>query len=180
MLLPWGETTILAHEVTVWKSLGAIQVAVVIACDDAAIEDELDRSNFLRENRIINPDPSRGMFSSIQCAALWSHWNDALTHFALVLGDQPHLQTATLRSLIEFCARNPGEVCQPMFQGIARHPVLLPRAIFGKLATTTDATLRDFLHSLAGSIARVELDDPGLGLDIDRPEDYEQALRLSR
>jgi molybdenum cofactor cytidylyltransferase len=178
MLLPWGQTTVLGHEISVWRFVRALQVSVVIAQTDSGIAGALDRLSFPIDDRITNPDPSRGMFSSIQCAAQWDGWNNSITHFALALGDQPHLQPTTLRSLIDFSANNPDNVCQPAFAGSPRHPVIFPQSIFTGLGATNLPTLRDFLHSISEQTVHVELNDPGLALDIDRPEDYEEALRI--
>jgi molybdenum cofactor cytidylyltransferase len=178
MLLPWGGSSVLGHEISVWNSLGALQIGVVIAVKDSGIATELDRLSFPIADRIINTEPGRGMFSSIQCAAVWNEWNDSISHFVVALGDQPHLQRATLRELIEFSANNPDKVCQPTFQGSSRHPVVFPKSTFAKLASTKAGTLREFLQSVSEETVRVELNDPGLALDIDRPEDYDKALRM--
>jgi len=74
MLLPWGETTVLGCLVAQWQQTGARQITVVVAANDSGITNELDRIGFPREQRITNPDPARGMFSSIQAAARWHGW----------------------------------------------------------------------------------------------------------
>ena len=144
-----------------------------------AIQAELDRLGFPVRNRIINPVPERGMFSSIQCAAQWPGWEAALTHWAIVLGDQPHLQSETLRRVLAFGAAHPAKVCQPAREGHRRHPVLLPKAVFHELATSRAATLKEFLAARPQELAICEVDDPGLELDIDRPDDYDQALGMA-
>jgi molybdenum cofactor cytidylyltransferase len=179
MLLPWGETTVLGHLIALWSRLPAEQIAVVCAPADAAIPTELDRLQFPAANRIVNPDPSRGMFSSIQCAACWPGWSAALTHWAIVLGDQPHLRPATLAALADFAFRHPGNICQPVRGGHARHPVVLPAEVFAALQDSNDETLKQFLKHKSATVRRVELDDPGLDLDLDYPADYEKALRLA-
>src|SRR6187549_1915166 len=88
MLLPWGETTVLGHLIAQWQQADAAQITVVCAAHDEGINRELDRIGFSREQRIINPDISRGMFSSVQTAACWPNWNATLTHWAIALGDQ--------------------------------------------------------------------------------------------
>ena len=180
LLLPWGRTSVLGHLVRQWHALGAKQIAVVCAPDDAAMRLELDRLGFPALDRIINPAPQRGMFSSTQCAAQWPGWDAAITHWAIVLGDQPHLEPQTLRSVLKFSAAHPASVCQPARLGRPRHPVLLPKAIFRRLATSTAPTLKEFLAASSRRVALCELDDPGLDLDIDRPEDYQQALKAKQ
>ncbi len=178
LLLPWGKTSVLGHLIEQWRALHANQIAVVCAAGDLAIQDEMDRSGFPAQDRIINPNPQRGMFSSIQCAAQWPGWQTELTHLAIVLGDQPHLRPQTLRRVLDFSAAQPGRVCQPARRGHGRHPVVLPKAVFQHLAFTTTTTLKEFLVAEAAQVALCELDDPGLDLDLDRPEDYEKALLL--
>ncbi len=186
LLLPWGATTVLGHLINQWRALGAAQVAVVHAADDAAILAELHRLAFPAENRIANPDADRGMFSSILCAAQWRGWQPtppphvvgyALTHWAIVLGDQPHLRRETLERLIAFTRQHPEQICQPQQNGRLRHPVVLPRTVFAELAESRAEALKEFLQ--ARPVSGCGSDDPGLDLDIDRPEDYQRALVLA-
>ena len=179
LLLPWGGTTVLGHLIEQWQALGANQITVVCAPGDLAVRAELDRLSLPEENRICNPAPERGMFSSIQCAAQWPGWQAALTHWAIVLGDQPHLQPQTLRQVLDFSAAQPAKLCQPAHHGHGRHPVLLPKPLFRQLAASTAATLKEFLAAQDQQVALCELDDPGLELDIDRPEDYARAVDLA-
>jgi len=178
LLLPWGTTSVLGHLIEEWRGLHAKQIAVVCATGDLAIQAEMDRLGYPAQDRIINPNPERGMFSSIQCAAQWPGWQAALTHWAIVLGDQPHLRRQTLRRVLDFSAAQPCRVCQPARQGHGRHPVVLPKAVFQQVAATTAATLKKFLAAESAQVALCELDDPGLDLDIDRPEDYVAARKL--
>jgi molybdenum cofactor cytidylyltransferase len=174
LLLPWGDTTVLGHLLREWETLGARQIAVVCAADDPKLQSELDRLVFPLENRILNPEPDHGMFSSIQCGATWGSWHKGLTHIAVVLGDQPHLRRSTLQTLLAQCGAHSASICQPCFHGRARHPVILPAAEFFSLAETSCGNLREFLAGRHVSLC--EVDDPGLELDIDTPEDYARAL----
>src|ERR1039457_300895 len=117
LLLPWGGTTVLGHLIEQWQALGAKQIAVVCAPGDLAVRTELDRLGLPEANRIYNPAPARGMFSSIQCAARWPGWQEGLTHWAIVLGDQPHLKLQTLQRVVDLSAARPDLVCQPARHG---------------------------------------------------------------
>lgn len=180
MLLPWGTTTVVGQLIGQWRQLGASQIAVVCAANDLNMQAELDRLGFPREDRIYNPQPEQGMFSSIRCAAAWGGWREGLTHWAIVLGDQPHLRQETLRALIEFVAAHPDNVCQPVSEAHARHPVICPRHTFGRLANSSAEHLKAHLQKHAERLCYIDLADPGFGLDIDRPADYQAALRLFR
>lgn len=177
LLLPWRGRTVLAHIVDAWQATGARQIAVVCSADNAALLAELDRIGVKSAERIINPEPARGMFSSIQCAAQWADWADSVTHWAITLGDQPHVGTATLRAVINHAGRNRGLIGQPSYQGRPRHPVILPRMDWRELAGATEATLKEFLMTRQSRRSLIEIADPALDCDIDTPADYEEAVR---
>jgi molybdenum cofactor cytidylyltransferase len=176
LLLPWRATTVVGHIISQWRELGASQIAVVQRNNDLALTVELDRLNFPQSDRIRNPTPGHGMFSSILCAANWAGWHDHLTRFAIALGDQPQFRPETLRGLLECHSEHPDAVCQPEFQGRVRHPVLLPREIFNQLKHTEAQTLKDFLKHIPRSAVQYSVDDASLTLDLDTPEDYIEAM----
>ena len=173
LLLPWGDETIVGHSVRQWRAAGAASIAVVVAPDDSRLTDEVREGGAFC---ITNPDPDRGMFSSVRCAAEWPHWDVTLTHWIISLGDQPHLRDMTLRQLIRAVQADPGSVWQPAYGGRRRHPVVLPKGSFVALRDTTARDLKAFLESSPRS--SVEIDDPGLEIDIDTPEDYARAKKL--
>jgi len=174
LLLPWRGTTVIGHLLAQWRELGAAQIAVVLRVHDAALAAELDRVKFSKSDRIENPQPERGMFSSIVCAANWSGWQKEISRWAVVLGDQPHLRSETLRQLLEFAAQNVDAICQPEFGGRTGHPVILPRTAFEKLMNSGATNLKEFLKLLASSRVLCSVADPGLSLDMDTPEDYKR------
>jgi molybdenum cofactor cytidylyltransferase len=176
LLLPWRGTTVIGHLISQWQQLGAAQIAVVMRAHDAAFAGELNRLNFSKSERIENPQPERGMFSSIVCAASWTGWRPEISSWAVVLGDQPHLRSETLRELLVFSARHPEAICQPTFEGHARHPVILPCPAFEELKHSGAATLKDFLKLSPQSHVQCPVADAGLSLDMDRPEDYRQLV----
>ncbi len=176
LLLPWGNSSILGHLLEQWRNLGAAQTGIVCAPDHEPLELELQRLGFSKSECIYNPEPQAGMFRSVQCAAAWRGWQSGLTHWVMALGDQPHVRAGTLGRLLEFARANASRVSQPTLHGRPRHPVILPKPIFQALETTKCSTLREFLSLQC--VAGCEIDDPGLDLDIDRPEDYRRALDL--
>lgn len=178
LLLPWGQTSVLGHLLQQWKSIGVGQIAVVCAADAETLFEEMERLGVARENRILNSEPNRGMFSSIQCAANWPGWNPEITHWLITLGDQPHLREKTLRVLLDFGASNTNKICQPMRHGRRKHPVLLPKRFFARLKNTPAGDLKMFLVEHAPELSGFESDDAGLDFDMDTPEEYERVQRL--
>ena len=160
------------------RGLGAKQIGAVCAANNEETAKELDRIGFVVRDRIINPRPEQGMFSSIQCASAWPGWTAGLTHWVIMLGDQPHLHDETLRALLDFAAANPNKISQPSRSGRPRHPVVLPKGTWTELPNSTAENLKMFLQTRLQGTACCEQSDPGLELDIDQPEDYERACQL--
>ena len=174
LLLPWHDTTVIGHLLSRWREVGAGQIAVVLRANDAALAAELDRLDFSKADRIENPQPERGMFSSVVCTANWNGWRQEISRWAIVLGDQPHLQPETLRELLDFSAQNQEAICQPEFGGRAGHPVIMPRPAFVELKKSKARTLKDFLKLTVPPPVSCPVADTGLPLDLDTPEDYKR------
>jgi len=178
LLLPWRDTTVIGAILRQWRELGAAQITVVHRPNDMLLATELDRLDFPTNDRIENPQPERGMFSSLGCAANWPGWKKEIASWAIALGDQPHLNSDTLRQLLAFHSAHAGAICQPEFEGHMRHPVILPHPAFAKLKHTRATTLKDFLKLVPVPRVQCSVADAGLSLDMDTPEDYNR-LKVS-
>jgi probable selenium-dependent hydroxylase accessory protein YqeC len=87
----------------------------------------------------------------------------------IALGDMPALRPATVDALLTEARRRPGRCLRPSYRGRSGHPVLLPRAAFGRvLALRPDEPARALLPALDPFL--LECSDPGVILDLDRPE----------
>jgi molybdenum cofactor cytidylyltransferase len=178
LLLPWGETTILSHLIRTWRDAGATEIGVVTSGSNSPLEEEISRFAGESIHRITNPEPERGMFSSVQAAAQYSGWKVSASHYVLALGDQPQVRLDTLRQLVGCAARFTNSVVQPSYNGGRKHPVIFPQDWWGELARTDVATLRDFLNAYREAIRLVDVSDPGLEIDLDTPGDYQKASSL--
>ena len=169
LLLPWGEKTILRHLIDQWRTVGSSQIAAVIG-PRSPLADHLEGVE-----RIVNPQPEAGMFSSVQCATAWEGWSNDLTHFVVTLGDQPQVGIGTLREIIHFAGKHPDHICQPARRGRGRHPLVVPRGIFLEVGKSTARDLKEFLAARERKM--FESDDPGLDVDLDTPEDYRGMVK---
>ena len=174
LLLPWRGSTVIGQIISQWQELGAGQIAVVMRENDLALASELGRLDFPKVDHLINPKPERGMFSSIVCAAKWGGWKKEISSFAIVLGDQPHLKTETLRAVLELSAQNPDAICQPALGGREQHPVILPPQVFVGLRSATAESLKEFMKLADCPRVQVPVADAGLALDLDTPDDYKR------
>jgi molybdenum cofactor cytidylyltransferase len=151
---------------------GASEVIVVVGKD---AREELERDvNALSDARVRpveNHDPSRGMFSSIQ-EGVHTASGDVL----LVLpGDMPYVRAETVRRVIDEWTKRRG-IVSPRYKGKRGHPVALPVAFRDEIiATPSSSNLHEVIKKHLDQRVDLDVDDPGIGRDVDRPEDLAPA-----
>jgi len=121
---------------------------------------------------VTNPRPERGMLSSLQCGLQKvSNESDAV-FFTPV--DYPAIAESTVRQMAGRWAGD--DVMIPRRQGRRGHPVLIARSLIPEFLNLPDAAqARDVVVRHESGIRYIDVDDPGILLDIDTPEQF-QAL----
>ncbi len=121
---------------------------------------------------VLNPDFATGQSSSLK-VGLRAASPEAQAALIL-LGDQPRIEAATIRSIVEAYRRTGALVVQARYRGIPGHPVLLDRGVWAQVeAVEGDRGARDLLASHPEWMHRVDVDTE-LPADIDTWEDYER------
>lgn len=179
LLLPWGNTTVAGHLLRLWSRLGPMDVLAVLAPADDRLAEELStrRPANLALTIVRNPEPDRGMFSSVQVAAARTRGLSHVTHWFVSLGDQPLIRGETLARLREASQDRPEAIWQPARDGRPRHPILLPAGELGAVAEARGPTLKEWLAGREAVRALMPSDDDGLDVDLDTPGDYAAAIR---
>lgn len=179
LCLPWRETTILGHLLDQWREAGAEKIVVVHGPGETPVTRELDRLGIPANQRATNLAMERGMMGSVVTAARCALHDATLTHLVIALGDQPQLQTETLRGLLRTCAASPGKLVRVIYHGKPGHPLALPAPVLEELSATSCETLRDFLRLKEMPACDLTTDDSGVLLDVDTPDDYARATRAA-
>lgn len=147
-------------------------VVVVLGHHADAIRPIVERCN---RRHVLNDEPDRGRTGSIQCG-LQALRPDIEGVFLQPI-DCPLISPSTFRSL----AGHLGEVdvVIPTHNGQGGHPPLFASRLFEPIwAAGPDQPLRDILHAPGVSCCTIELDDPGVLLNVDRPEDLAALHKL--
>jgi molybdenum cofactor cytidylyltransferase len=143
MLLPWGDTTIIEHVISVFAKAGADDILVVTGGAHELVKVEIQecQKNYPVQS-VYNQDYMTGdMLSSIQCG---------------------------LRQIT-----NKNTRVVPSFQMRRGHPWLVARSLWDELLELNQTqTPRDFLNTHAKDIFYVDMDTPSILADLDTPEDY--------
>src|SRR2546425_5034703 len=119
LLTPIDGEPLLDHTIRALLEGGAAEVIVVVG-RDARAELERDVNAMLdpRVRPVENPDPSRGMFSSIQ-EGIAQAQGDAIL---VMPGDMPFASAETVRLVIEAFERGK-EIMSPRYRGDRGHPI---------------------------------------------------------
>lgn len=153
---------------TALASAGRVYVAVG---DDAALEDAIRRED-ARLVLVPVADAAEGMGASLRTAA--ARVPDDTAGVFVFLGDMPAIDPTTTARLAR-ALDGPDHIVAPTFEGRRGHPVLFGAAWLPALrALSGDEGARAILET-APRLTRVAVQDPGVVLDVDRPEDL---LRL--
>ena len=120
---------------------------------------------------VLNPDPSRGQLSSLQCGLRAAAAGVDAIFFTPV--DAPGILRETILVLKDFLAGM--DFAIPFYEGKRGHPVLMRAACAAEFLTPpAGASARDILHARRASTRFVEVADPGILEDIDDPAGYER------
>lgn len=169
--LPVEGSSILGASVAVLLACPFERVRVVVAPGTSASLDEDPRVE-----TVFNPEAEEGIASSIRAGlrGLGEEWTLA----AIALADLPVTRSATVRKLLEVAVESGSPIVYPTYRGEQGHPVLWRRELFDELrALHGDRGAKSLLAKYRDRSVAVAVDDPGVCLDIDTPQDYARFLK---
>jgi molybdenum cofactor cytidylyltransferase len=178
-LLRLGESTVLGQTVAHVRAASLDEVVIVLGASAEAVREQLPTEVPGELRVVVNPEYKTGMAGSLRLglSALGSDVEAAL----IVLGDQPFVRPATIDRIIEKYRRTGAQIAIPTREGTRGNPVLLDRSVFAEvMALEGDVGCRAIFAKHTEGIVYVEVDDPGVLMDIDSREDYERLRRRSQ
>ncbi len=172
LLLPHLGKTIIEHVVDKVLAVPLIPVIVVTGVYGREISQVLQNRPLIFASNI----PGGGTQSaSVRAAMELLPENTRAVLF--VPGDLPAFDPITLSRIIKAYDETGSLLVIPHFQGRRGNPVLFDRRLFDELRQAGGDQGGRFLFARhAQETIRLELDDPGILQDIDRPEDYQRLL----
>jgi len=176
-LLRLGRSTVLEQTLVNVRAATVNELVLVLGASAEAIREQVPADILAGATVVVNPDYETGMASSLRTglAVLRSDINAAL----IVLADQPFVMPETLDQIVDEYRRTPARIVIPTHHGTRGNPVMLDRSLFAEaMALEGDVGCRAIFAKYPKSIVYVEVDDPGILLDIDNRDDYERVQLL--
>jgi molybdenum cofactor cytidylyltransferase len=171
-LLPWGDSLLLDKVIENAYHSRLSSLVVVLGHEAEKIRKRID---FRGARVIVNSDYAAGQSSSLRAGlgALPEGTDGAM----FLLGDQPFIGTKIIDTLLCAFQKRQSSLIIPTHQGKRGNPVLLHNSTFGMVrGISGDTGARVLFRSLGSQVEEVEVDDPGILIDIDTLEDYQNYL----
>jgi len=122
-----------------------------------------------------NPDPSRGMISSIRCG-LESGWAQE-QNFFICPGDVPFIRPQVVDKMVQTLVTRDCKIVLPSYQGLGGHPGLYATDLSQEFFLRGDESgAREIIFRHAAEVVRMHVQDPDVCFDIDTAEDLSMAL----
>lgn len=170
-LLPLGDQTVIERCLKTLQHGGVNEIIVVVSTHG---EDVARAASDYSVQIAVNADESGDMASSIRVGR--DNIAPETSGIIIALCDYPLVVPGTVKALIDQHAKHPECIITPTCQGRRGHPLLLPRSILAELSE--EKTLRDVLKKDATRIREVPLDDTGILIDMDTPDDYRAVCAM--
>lgn len=174
LLLPWRGTTVAGAVADSLRAGGAGRIALVTAPADEALQAWGAAAGLIVA---VNPDPGRGMLSTVLAGIAALGGTEALVARGETLlvcpADLPTLAPSSVSTLLQRMEQTGAPLAVPVHGGRRGHPLAIAAALVPEIAGL-DATvgLRQLLDRHSGQVLAVEVEDPGVLADVDTPEDY--------
>lgn len=177
-LLPLRGKTLIESSVDSALTGGAEMAVVVTGHRADEVEDVLRRAFGERVRFIRNPDYAvTDMLRSVQLGAAAL---PACGAFFLLPGDMPAVAGDTYRKLLAAREREAAPVIFPVLDGRRAHPPLIDARLLPEiLAYDGGGGLRGLWKRHEGDIRAVAVEDAGVCLDLDTPEDYQRCREMN-
>jgi len=171
LLLPYGQSTIIETVIDNVLNSSIDHVMVVLGANQEEIQDTLEHKpvQFCH-----NRKHEQGMLSSVICG-IRALPPDAVSAL-IYLGDQPGIHPAVTNTVIEAYSEELFGIVIPVHMHRRGHPLLVDMKYRTEIERLDlEEGLRSLRHHFPEDVLEVEVNEPGILVDIDTREDYKNA-----
>ncbi len=165
-LLKIGSETFVESILRKSKAAGITSIFVITGADHEKIIQSLPHITCIQ-----NENYMQGQISSLQKGL--SNLPENITNVMVWPVDQPLIEPETVTMLTECSTREKKAITIPVYKKRKGHPVIYNNdAVEAAIRLQSHQTGKDLQSLFAMSLCLVEVNDPGVVIDIDTPEDY--------
>ncbi|MEL7563620.1 MAG: molybdenum cofactor cytidylyltransferase [Dehalobacterium sp.] len=170
MLLPFAGSTVIENTVQKFLQSQVDGVALVVGNEREKIQQVL-ASYPVRF--IENPRFAQGMSSSVQEGIRILKEDAELEGIMIIPGDMPLIKKETINAILTEFNEKSSPIIIPVHHGKRGHPVLFAKSLFPQLMNVSgDVGAREVVRKNYEQCCFLEVDDQGILIDIDCPEEY--------
>lgn len=171
-LLEADGTTFLERAIKLLRTAGCTYVVAVVNDDDDWVTRVADTAGAAV---VINDQPESEQIDSLRLAI--ANLPDGYEAVMVMPVDFPRIQQQTVSALVQDYSRQPSAVLNPAHKGRAGHPVIFSRDVVTELLRPDlPDGARSVIERHTREARTLEVDDPGVLIDIDTPADYQQHV----
>jgi molybdenum cofactor cytidylyltransferase len=177
LLAPLAGRPVLQHVLDALAAAGVGDVVVVLGRDSADVEAAIA---WRTERRVVNPEPERGLSTSLRIGfEAVADAASAASAVLVALGDQPLVSVDVIRALLDAPEDAARPIVVPAYTDEhGRNPVLVRPAAFGLVVGATgDRGLGPIIAANPGSVLEVPV--AGGNPDVDTPADLVRAIEAA-
>lgn len=168
--LPIDGVPLLRRSLKILLASNIDEVVVVLGHDHDSTRALIDD---LPLQLVYNQTHNSGQMTSVHCGL--TSLKDPYDGVIIALGDQPALSVTDINYLIDaYHNRSSGEVVVPTFNGERGNPIIISENSRADiLAGTRNLGCRKFIENNPELVYRVAMPNPGVVIDLDTPQEYE-------
>ncbi|MCK4750519.1 MAG: nucleotidyltransferase family protein [Bacteroidales bacterium] len=171
LLLPFRDRTIIETVIHNVMQSGVYGIVVVIGADHEKIRTVIDP---LPVEVCFNEEFESGMLSSVRCG--FSSMPEDTGTALVFLGDQPGIPPEVTDTIIKAYDESLHGIVIPVYDHRRGHPLLVDMKYKREIEKLDlEKGLRSLMHHFPEDVLEVEVDEPGILVDIDTREDYSNA-----
>ena len=175
-MLPLGDSTVIRTVLAKLRAAGVSSIGVIMGHNAEMLQEHLSGLgvDYLYNREYAMTD----MFCSA-CIGL-AHMKDMVGRLFFMPGDIPLFDIRSLFLMMKIMEESGAPIVIPAYEGRKGHPILVDNgAIPGLLAYKGGMGLKGAISSFGSAVHVLELDDRGVIMDADSPEDYRKLLRYA-
>jgi CTP:molybdopterin cytidylyltransferase MocA len=176
--LPLGDRTVLEQVVNALRGGGAYYVVAIIG---PHVPELVSLAQAAGADVCLLAEPTPDMRATVERGLQWIEErfhpqpNDA---WLLAPADHPVMNADVVRQLLSRFDEGGSSIVVPVHGGRRGHPTLLAwKHVAGIRALPADQGVNAYLRTRRAEMLELPVDDPGVLIDLDTPEDYKRLVR---